>query len=308
VVMNFVILPSEQTMSVDNAALELDSTPWVPINVEIVAWNETKGFREYNDRPRVTEAIDDLENYQAPINAWINVASQVSPQLTLAQAKQIKSDFVEALFNVKRRRPFVYSYWFEATDEAVNHMSALVAMGLTSRVDEAITTMVGELNGNVNLSVYNANRVDTWSAQEQSNWIGLNISQYNVTTYGNTGPFYNIGVNPPDSAWATHGHPTQLSRLGHQLNKGVASGGLGLLSMSPVSSQSVASGGLSAVNWQPLYVAGQVQINFTVFKDALQGIINRRVTLAAVRDSKKSQIESQTMIAGVIAVDAVAGW
>ena len=93
-------------MSIDNAALEFDVAPYVSGDVEIIAWRGDAGFIEYRDGQRVMEKTTRLEDYLAPIDAWLTVASQTSPSITLTQAQQIKIDLVDTLYENKRTAIF----------------------------------------------------------------------------------------------------------------------------------------------------------------------------------------------------------
>src|SRR5262249_46033863 len=143
-------LPRSGSMSIDNALLDLDSSGYFPSEVEILAWHGDKGngFIEYNDRPRIVEQVYDATLYRDLINDWVAAAAALPASLTLAQAKQVKQGFVEAIFHNKRMLPYQHldGWRYEATDEAIAYMTSALASG---NIEAAMSSFINELNNNI---------------------------------------------------------------------------------------------------------------------------------------------------------------
>ena len=185
--MNFVIVRSDGVMTIDNAALAMDVSS-LPSNIEVVAWRGNSGIIEYNDRPRVLTLFTDPSPYQSLVNAWMTAQAAASPALTLAQAKAIKSDFVDGIFAGKRIAPVAYAgFYWDASDESVLAMLQSLAVGTLGAVEDSSGGIVGEVNtalgqiiGQVNTALGRADTAFATVASRVNAALGTLAYQGNV--------------------------------------------------------------------------------------------------------------------------------
>jgi hypothetical protein len=127
---SFIIVRASRTVSIDNGYVDDIDCSSLASNISFVLWTEEDGGTiEYLDRPAVQEPFIDIGPYQPFINAWIAAVEHGSPPLTLAQAKTIKSDFVDALWQQKRTAPYPHNvaagnYTWSARDEDLYGMTS----------------------------------------------------------------------------------------------------------------------------------------------------------------------------------------
>lgn len=314
--MNFVVLPAERTMSIDNAAIEVSTTHLLPRpDIEILAWNGAsgKGFIEYNHGPRIVERFEDIIPYRFFVDAWLGAA----PGLSLSQAMQIKIDMVDTLYNYKRRAPYPHSdgQSYEASDEAVMYMAAAVAAsGLYDRLDELIgridaefTSMITQLRTGVTNYNQGAAAIDQWSVGHANNWASLDLS-YNPD--GGVPGDVNSDVFQSGTIVATrHFHTAILARASRDfINRNTGIGAGGFLPMQQFTAPDVSGGVQSTIWWQTLSSGAPYGINAITFRDALRGILARRNVLEQERRQNKAVIQGQGSIAAVIARDVALGW
>lgn len=315
--MNFVVLRSEGVMSIDNEAIELNTTGLLPAHVEILAWRGEKGsgFIERNDCQRVVEKVEDLIPYRLLVDSWIDAASRLPTPISLAQAHRIKLDMVEAVYKNKRIAPYPYgAYVYEATDEAVAYMSAAVsAFGLYNRVDEligrvdaAFAQVVYLVNVNVDQNNISAAQVNSWSANMQSNWSALTMSSgYGGDDYTvNTDPMGASGV-PATIHW--HQAPAGHQSFSFSSSPDTGSGGVQPMSHFAPIDTSVGGGIVSMIRWNPISPPGIQWIDSIQFRDALRAIVARRRGLETIRAWHKQVIPTLLSIPAVIAHDVAGG-
>src|SRR5215831_16602835 len=121
-------IPGMGLMSVDNETVMLDASALDP-NISIVTWAGNRGLIQYNDRPEVRRPVTDIAPYQPWVNRFMRVVADGDPELTLDQAKQLKIDLVEALYDNKREVPFIHAgREYECSDEAIAYMSSALAV------------------------------------------------------------------------------------------------------------------------------------------------------------------------------------
>jgi len=297
--MRFVILRAENKVVVDNAVASVDCSA-LPANVGIVVYQEVNGKLEYNDRPPLRTPFTDPSPYQALINSWINYFAAQTPPLTLAQARQVKSDLVEGIFHSKRRLPYTYNSWqYEATDEAVSNLDLLVQQTLTVSVTGTYTTAVNnalaQLTSDINTYIVNYNNT---TAGNTNSWAGvMNTNWARVAKVGGSGAdqlyVYVPGASPNFApTYAGFGVMTALTA------PTVTTPGSGSGSMTH-------SGNIT---YRPLNATAPQTIPATDAAAALTAIANRRNSLNSDRLSKQAAINALATIAAVVAYDATTGW
>jgi len=297
--MNMVMLRSEGAMSVDNIVVELDVAKWIlDSRVELIAWNgdAATGFIEYNDRPRITEPLDDIAVYKDIVDVWIAAAAQLFAPLGLQQAKRVKQGLVDALYHAKRRKPFSYGgRLYDSRDEAVGYLAATVVSA--EFVDPgAFGTMISTLNHNVAISNHSRDRVNSWSATMAQNWNGLTIG-----SAGQESLQFNTG---PQTATDPHAHNFYVAphiRIFSPQPSGTGSG------MHP-ERMGLIGGGAGSVLWQPLDEQNPIPIAVSELMAALTAIVNYRTWLSVQRSTRKNFIDTLTTIAQIIDYDVTLGW
>ncbi|PWT74313.1 MAG: hypothetical protein C5B60_06885 [Chloroflexi bacterium] len=312
---NFTASRSQGLMSVDNASLKFNAAPFLPPNIEMVAWDGDagSGFVERNDRARMTEKISDLSDYLEMLDAWIaNAAnapvwadaSTASPTpLTEMQIRQIKSDIVDAVYTTKRLQPRWWgSYLYEATDEAIAHMTAAADVGSVESGD-----IVSVFNGNV--LTYNAVPLSTM----RNNWA--NIKEYEDPVQPGSDMLVTGGTLAPGQAG--HQHPWNDKNVFTSLNPSSWN------RPAAVDQQNYGRqfpvGGVDPnsilILWQPLAqwpdipLEAPVDIIASVLRNALRELLRHRVVLAERRLAMRRYIANPAnSIADVIAYDVSIGW
>jgi len=123
----------------------------LPSDVASVKWTGEEGYlRRYNSN--LNEPLADPSPYQAFLNGWTTarLASPVPP--TLAEAKAIKVELINDIYEVKRAAPFHYvvaagDFMWEATDSAAAGMSiATIPSLLSALTGTSDGTVVGKIN------------------------------------------------------------------------------------------------------------------------------------------------------------------
>jgi hypothetical protein len=314
--MRFTIIRSESMVVIDNAPLVLDCST-VPANVEVVAYEDTGGTVEYNDRPSVRVMFTDPSPYQPILNSWMTTSAAASPALQLAQAKTIKAGLVEGIFHHKRRLPYsAVGYSWDTNAESIASLETLVrgkasislssdTSVLVASINDAFSVLTNQINDKVvaenNIS---AGNVNGWSTTMAINWANLDLvyQQLNGTTGG-------------ASTGTQHTHTYFV--YGYTLDVNYRSPGAGgFQSMTNLSGVTI-SGGVnmtSSLNYtgtiatQPLNSGSMVNVPASDVNVALQGIAARRETLNSNRLTKQAAINALTTIPAVVAYDATTGW
>jgi hypothetical protein len=290
--MRFVIMRDDNAMSIDNARLDMDCSA-LASNLALVAYVESEGKLQYNDRPGQLTAFTDPAPYQPFINSWITASAADTPPLQLAQAKQIKKDLVDAIYNHKRRLPYVYNAkTYDASDESVMYMTAASSVGtsagsdsgLISSINSAFITLAGQINGQL-VSTINSNAgTNNNSAANVNAWSAQNTAAWNCLYYPGVGG--NVVAAGPWTVPSSGGFGT------HTTSTNVAG----------------ATVGASNISWQPAGSTDPVPLSRSEFAGALSGIVSRRNALNNNRVDKKAAIDALADIPAVVAYDATASW
>jgi hypothetical protein len=130
---SFIIVRNSGCVSLDNAYIDGIDCSSLPSTISFVLWTEGEGGTiEYSDRQGVQEPFSDIGPYENFVNLWIAAAELQTPPLTLAQAKVVKQDFVNALWYQKRTAPYPFLTWmWDASDQAVAGMTAEYVSNIT---------------------------------------------------------------------------------------------------------------------------------------------------------------------------------
>src|SRR3954464_12145231 len=103
--MKFWICPWDSQVVIYDASIKgIDCTNLSP-NAYLIQWHGTDGdvlFKHDTATP-VRQQFFNPTFYLPQINAWILKSQTLDPPILLAQAKRIKQDFLEILFNLKRQ-------------------------------------------------------------------------------------------------------------------------------------------------------------------------------------------------------------
>ena len=310
--MQFLILRAENLVVIDNAAIEINCSA-LPANVAMIVWHDDIGKIEYNDRPAMRTDFTDPSPYIPFLNAWMTAFSTQVPPLQLPQAKKVKTDLVEALYDYKRREPYTYGWVYDANDEAVMFMNSTLANilsdtggpgSLVPSINNTFHSLTLQLNPifttiNTNANNFNTSMavIDTWSGYMAQNWGGLSLNpelhdsggaSNNVTAHSHQ--YYNVSIIVPIRGTGSAG-TYRMSQSSYVTDVTVG--------FTPATAM---------VAWQPLNSASIVAISVDDFNDALTGIVARNNTLNGSRVSKKSAINALASIPAVVAYDVTAGW
>src|SRR5215471_5701964 len=175
---NFMVSPPNGIMSIGNAQLKLtpselvDLLPPTAADAAILAWrSDGTGIIERENGLRVLEEVKDLGQYQPLINAWIEAAAKLPEPLTVPQARQIKIDMVDGIYEEKRVEPLPHgTYLYDAADEAVTAMTAALSSGAGGLGSVDLSSLVTQINNNY---VFARNKSQNWatvSVLETSVW------------------------------------------------------------------------------------------------------------------------------------------
>lgn len=306
--LRFAAVRSEAVMSIDNASIEFDFRSLLAANVEIVAWDGKEGQIEYNDRPRVMEGFTDPSPYNALINGWLNAAVVAPQPLTLAQARKIKLDFIEAIFVYKRKVPYTYvGHNWPTDDESM--LMALTAMSRWAASNPEITNLKSVVNNIIRTYA----RADAISWEEAGSWTvqssgpasfdtgnaalqGMAIAVSGQTVYSPStiyridGRMNYLRIWTP--AWALY-YPTR--------------GGVPDASSYP-NVNNVPGMDDPVLLWESLSTGTAVRLTFAQASGLLTGISNRNETLLTTKLSKRAQINAFVSMANLIAFDVLSGW
>jgi hypothetical protein len=310
--MRFTIIRSESMVVIDNAPLVLDCSS-VPANVEVVAYEDTDGTVEYNDRPSVRVTFTDPSPYQPILNSWVTASAALTPALQLAQAKTIKAGLVEAIFHHKRRLPYSSGGWnWDTNNDALASLETLVRAcmtvsassgGLITSINDTLAALITQINsqivGQVNIS---AEHVNGWSQVMEANWSSMDhtFESLNGTTGG-------------ASTGTAHTHAYTV--FGYHLTWPYHSTGSGgFVTLNNITGGTVSAPVSAALSYegnittQPLNATSLQSIPATLGNTALQGIAARRESLNSNRINKKAAVNALTTIPAVVAYDATTGW
>jgi len=301
-------IPGMGLMSVDNETVMLNTSRFKPPNASIVTWAGNRGLIQYNDRPEVRKPVTDISPYQSWVDRFMTVVADADPPLNLEQAKQLKIDMVEALYDDNRKKPFIYlSNEYECTDEAIAYMGAALAVvtgdgstGLANQINAGLINLVGQVNGvigAINTGITNSvvfpnnNTTATTIANLVNNWATTSLMY--GTLQATVTPYYYM--YRPSGAM-----PVSAGTVGY----------MGWSNVPLVMDVTIAWSGASAapISWQPLNSATMIDIPFVTFSAVVKAIVARRNELNLDRQRHKRAINLLTTVAAVIAYDVTDGW
>ena len=308
--MKFTIANAQGAMSIDNLRL-LISTSALASNIEFVTWGGNSGFIWFNDRAGVNAELTDPSPYQPFVNLWLTAAETATPALTLAQAQQIKSDFVDAIFTTKRQSPIAFTvsagaFSWDCSDESVTQMSLALGSATTSQTGSLVSSTNTAFSG-LSGSVDSSSLVSAINTA-----LGTVVSQAN-TALGNLVLEIVAAIGPTDGSVAgtinyaiINGTPSipVADPVGEFLTGGITVSGGSSLSLG---SESV-SAPLGTFSWTPIGRTSPVTLSATEFPALISAISSRRATLQANRLTLKASVAAAASIPAVIAIDVTSGW
>jgi hypothetical protein len=278
------------TMAIDNCLISGLTFPGLPPDIYMVNWDgvTNKGELEYKNAMPIRTPFLDPSPYLPYVNAWIIKGQTQTPPINLPQAKTIKQDVVETLFNYKRQLPIAVvtiGWTFAATDEDTTSMnrylssvSTLSVNNVVAQLKEGINAQFVYLSGDLNDKL---NRDST------------------VTGITSTGTFSGSGTAPAD------GGPMDVSGTTSQV--AVAGKSTFTTIVTPAVEAPVINYP-EYLFWVPL--GSTTTVGFTVdqFCLILSAIEERRASLNSVRLTKREEIDGLATIAAVAAYDVTSGW
>jgi hypothetical protein len=118
---------TNNTMAIDDASLRGIDLPSWPADVDFINWNGKSGEIRYWTQPGITVPFVDPTPYVPYINNWLTKAARETLPINLDQARKVKSDLVESLFDVKRQLPIsMHDRVWDCCDETVNGMARML--------------------------------------------------------------------------------------------------------------------------------------------------------------------------------------
>ncbi|PWT74315.1 MAG: hypothetical protein C5B60_06895 [Chloroflexi bacterium] len=246
--------------------------------------------------------------------AWFDPKIALSGPINLAQAKQVKIDMVDTIYEEKRAQWRPYGlYEYEGTDEAIRYMAAAVAtMRLIGNMaEDALAVIVQHLNTNVGIDDGNRwpinGMINRWNSvgitdSEGGGWQDLGPNTTVVPGVPNPPP---MAPTPPQTFSHTHSYHDTAYRTTLNITLYDISGAL--------TDQNLILGGggnvtPAPVNWQPLNTSSRIDIPFTSFAAALQAFVSRYTNLTTARQRHRREIAECMSIDDVVAHDVTAGW
>jgi hypothetical protein len=243
----------------------------------------------------------------------MHAVATADPPLNLEQARRLKIDMVEALYTNKRQKPFPHGgREYECSDEAIAHMSSALAVVLTSPTGmggliPAINAAFVTMSANINASIVGPNNisagaVNAWSWQMDYNFRGMVVQRVSGL------PGFSLdGSGYVDNVIKGFASGYGIGAESYVINQFPGSGGFQSMSQ-PAAATVNWSPTSNNVPWQPLNSNVVIDIPFDVFREALQGVVNRRNVLNRVRQDHKREIRLRTAVAAVIDYDVTTGW
>jgi hypothetical protein len=333
------ICPADGQVVVDDASisdLDVSTTPPLPTNVHLVFWHGTHGEILYkqSSTASVRQKFLDVTPYVPVFNRWLTAAQNETPPITLAQAKAIKIDLVDSLYNMKRQATIMYiSNPWDADDDSVAAMSltisamsgstadatAITAANVSARVD-ALTESINGVISNFNAALTDAFQdfastvVNNMKVPANSNFNYISggfvdaINAGLVVGTAGTPPTFPSGDPPSGGDPGTPGTPSTWDALDHPSLNTMSDPVFSTPSMGSVSAGTGGSPGTTMVQW---YITGSViptTLTLAQFCGLQQAIKDRRTGLHNQMQGHKNNINAQTTIAGVIAYNILAAW
>lgn len=155
--------------------------------VKQVQWDTDKGF--FTDSNNHATPFADPSPYQGDVNAWLTAAQTATPPITLAHAQAIKSNFIDAIYNAKRKALTVS---FAPTQFATTRSA--VAPGLGNNMTWSVSP------NDLVVTVTTATGVGTGLATNSTTLgSGKLYWEMGFTSLYSGGPYADIGIIPVGS-------------------------------------------------------------------------------------------------------------
>lgn len=300
--MKFLLVPPENLVVIDNATV---NGIVIPIDVALVIWNGSSGEIEPKGGMPVRTTFSDLSPYVPYLNAFIGAPLTItqlplldvgmSLPLKLVQAKQIKSDMIDALFDYKRQVQIAWSsWWWDAADESYRAM----LLTLLPSQQQEVTLLVNAVNSQ--MSTYSSNL-----AYMYNGYIGSFALSYpsSYDTFGRSfntnGTNYGFGVWSPTVGGGLPGNPAWYQN---------ATSAVGVFNMGGIGQIADPAPNLGSVSWLPINSASAISITYSQLNTIVKSIAARRDSLQTVRANKKTAVAALSTVAAVAAYDVLAGW
>jgi hypothetical protein len=345
------IVPSQGLVTVDDAPLKGIDCSSVPANIYLIRWWGTRGeiLYNHNDRLPVREKFIDITPYVPLFNQWMNFAElppSPSPPITLAQAKTVKIDMINALFDSKRQAPYHYpvasgDYWWDATDATMFSSLVPAVENLVAKANE-IAASLNQLAANLNSAIPGLNSADGTITNNVNNNATIgnslrdNVNSFIVTPGRDLFNEFNTVVVPADSARAlttSQGLQTGTFLIG-SINTALAAPGLsGYLPTLPTFTAAadpsyisvtfgtftlpgvpwtpianVANVASTSMSWIPIGSTTPANVTPAEQQAIIEGITARTNQLNLIANQKTAQVNALTTVAAVVAYDVLAGW
>ncbi len=215
---------------------------------------------------------------------WLTAAAALDVPLNLAQAKLVKSDVVETLFNLKRQATIIAlgNSW-ACDDESVNGMTRIMTVYNSSAVIASINSTLVTLVDNINVE-FNDLAIDVYGV----------LSTYAADLDSHLDSATVSGNAPSEGGAITDGTISVTDTS----PGGVTAQACGYVSVAPA----------DLVGWTPIGSSIPITLTYQQLASLISSIENRRAVYNGIRLAYKAQIASLTTVAAVISFDPTSGW
>jgi hypothetical protein len=281
-------------MAIDDASYQNISLPGWNSTIDFINWDGKKGDIRYWTQPGITVNFVDPTPYVPYINNWLTVASTMNPPINLDQAKKVKSDLVDTLFDIKRQLPIVYDgYTWDATDESMQSMMALVGGGQSlAEVNVTLHALWADINSAWSIHIADLNtQLNSIAVSHNQSIVGYTAG-FSISGGGGDIPDTGGSIPPPVLTKPSPGE--------HYVN-GTVCGDISI-------SEHLVTATTLTYQWIPIGWVDPITVTMATMNGIFYSVAARRGTFQSVRTSKKYAIAACTTIQQVIAFDVLAGW
>jgi hypothetical protein len=286
--LKFFIGVNDGIMAVYNVAMPI-TIGGALSGLQYVIYNDGKGEIEAATGVGIRTTFADPSPYQTYLNSWLTAAAAAAPALTLAQAQQIKTEMVKAIFDAKRQSALAYTvsagaYSWDCSDQAIIALNTAFAVAMQGGVTTALSDLITAIDAA--LTLLNSNCL--------GNDLGLGLAITVLSAAVSAGTVVLdagsivLPANVPAANQAAAGLEGNIVRN--------SAPSLGAADAVPV-----------AMSWTPI---GHAIVSLTSIDASglMSAIATRRAAALLAEQTLIANIAALTTVAQVVAFDVTAGW
>lgn len=313
--MRFLIAPSENLMSIDNAVATIPGALFnLQSTISFAVWDAYSGGEyEFSDRPAMHEHFLDPSFAEAAFNLWLTAQTTAAPPLTLAQARAAKRNLVDGIYDARRQAPIAFLSWsWDADDESFAAMQAALASWdshaavnsaftyETAQINAALTTVAAQVNAE-------AHQTSTSTSVSPSASTSLSGGSVSSTAGGITGMTSQpagttIAILPITSTFTPGSASTSVSAPASSSSVTTHSG------IAATSLNDTGSISPPAISWPPSGSSSTIPLTSAQMRGLIAAIQTRRSSLNILRQTQKAQIAALPTIQSVVAYSINVAW